>query len=148
MHYKQTDTENAHEELKNVLQEEIKKIQVHCILFKMQICSSHFYGTIFIYLTKICWIFFFKQKTAYEMQRGLVGSEMCIRVRLKDVLQEEIKKIQVHCILYKMQICSSHFYGTIFIYLTKICWIFFTITEPEREQKSKCRNKDCFQGRL
>eukprot|EP00831_Metopus_contortus_P075756 TRINITY_DN69603_c0_g1_i1.p2 TRINITY_DN69603_c0_g1~~TRINITY_DN69603_c0_g1_i1.p2 ORF type:complete len:108 (-),score=28.34 TRINITY_DN69603_c0_g1_i1:73-396(-) len=24
-------------------------------------------------------IFFFKQKTAYEMQRGLVGSEMCIR---------------------------------------------------------------------
>eukprot|EP00831_Metopus_contortus_P004567 TRINITY_DN11698_c0_g1_i2.p1 TRINITY_DN11698_c0_g1~~TRINITY_DN11698_c0_g1_i2.p1 ORF type:complete len:160 (+),score=37.99 TRINITY_DN11698_c0_g1_i2:52-531(+) len=23
--------------------------------------------------------FFFKQKTAYEMQRGLVGSEMCIR---------------------------------------------------------------------
>eukprot|EP00831_Metopus_contortus_P061960 TRINITY_DN53897_c0_g1_i1.p2 TRINITY_DN53897_c0_g1~~TRINITY_DN53897_c0_g1_i1.p2 ORF type:complete len:129 (-),score=26.92 TRINITY_DN53897_c0_g1_i1:169-555(-) len=26
-------------------------------------------------------IFFFKQKTAYEMQRGLVGSEMCIRDR-------------------------------------------------------------------
>eukprot|EP00831_Metopus_contortus_P026498 TRINITY_DN22530_c0_g1_i1.p2 TRINITY_DN22530_c0_g1~~TRINITY_DN22530_c0_g1_i1.p2 ORF type:complete len:176 (-),score=29.84 TRINITY_DN22530_c0_g1_i1:347-874(-) len=26
--------------------------------------------------------FFFKQKTAYEMQRGLVGSEMCIRDRL------------------------------------------------------------------
>eukprot|EP00831_Metopus_contortus_P031165 TRINITY_DN25467_c0_g1_i2.p2 TRINITY_DN25467_c0_g1~~TRINITY_DN25467_c0_g1_i2.p2 ORF type:complete len:134 (+),score=29.32 TRINITY_DN25467_c0_g1_i2:95-496(+) len=25
--------------------------------------------------------FFFKQKTAYEMQRGLVGSEMCIRDR-------------------------------------------------------------------
>eukprot|EP00831_Metopus_contortus_P076701 TRINITY_DN7093_c0_g1_i2.p1 TRINITY_DN7093_c0_g1~~TRINITY_DN7093_c0_g1_i2.p1 ORF type:complete len:173 (-),score=55.36 TRINITY_DN7093_c0_g1_i2:131-649(-) len=24
-------------------------------------------------------VFFFKQKTAYEMQRGLVGSEMCIR---------------------------------------------------------------------
>ena len=23
--------------------------------------------------------FFFKQKTAYEMQRSLVGSEMCIR---------------------------------------------------------------------
>eukprot|EP00831_Metopus_contortus_P033159 TRINITY_DN26632_c0_g1_i1.p1 TRINITY_DN26632_c0_g1~~TRINITY_DN26632_c0_g1_i1.p1 ORF type:complete len:117 (+),score=13.86 TRINITY_DN26632_c0_g1_i1:49-399(+) len=29
--------------------------------------------------------FFFKQKTAYEMQRGLVGSEMCIR----DSLQAE-----------------------------------------------------------
>eukprot|EP00831_Metopus_contortus_P017181 TRINITY_DN17237_c0_g1_i3.p1 TRINITY_DN17237_c0_g1~~TRINITY_DN17237_c0_g1_i3.p1 ORF type:complete len:127 (-),score=53.44 TRINITY_DN17237_c0_g1_i3:69-449(-) len=27
--------------------------------------------------------FFFKQKTAYEMQRGLVGSEMCIRDRLQ-----------------------------------------------------------------
>eukprot|EP00831_Metopus_contortus_P017398 TRINITY_DN17330_c0_g3_i1.p1 TRINITY_DN17330_c0_g3~~TRINITY_DN17330_c0_g3_i1.p1 ORF type:complete len:258 (-),score=53.76 TRINITY_DN17330_c0_g3_i1:440-1213(-) len=28
-----------------------------------------------------CLFFFFKQKTAYEMQRGLVGSEMCIRDR-------------------------------------------------------------------
>ena len=26
-------------------------------------------------------VFFFKQKTAYEMQRSLVGSEMCIRDR-------------------------------------------------------------------
>ena len=26
-------------------------------------------------------VFFFKQKTAYEMLRGLVGSEMCIRDR-------------------------------------------------------------------
>ena len=26
-----------------------------------------------------CIIFFFKQKTAYEMLRSLVGSEMCIR---------------------------------------------------------------------
>ena len=25
------------------------------------------------------WFFFFKQKTAYEMLRSLVGSEMCIR---------------------------------------------------------------------
>eukprot|EP00831_Metopus_contortus_P010401 TRINITY_DN14052_c0_g1_i1.p3 TRINITY_DN14052_c0_g1~~TRINITY_DN14052_c0_g1_i1.p3 ORF type:complete len:100 (-),score=36.75 TRINITY_DN14052_c0_g1_i1:90-389(-) len=30
--------------------------------------------------------FFFKQKTAYEMQRGLVGSEMCIRDRIYIVL--------------------------------------------------------------
>eukprot|EP00831_Metopus_contortus_P040510 TRINITY_DN31743_c0_g1_i1.p1 TRINITY_DN31743_c0_g1~~TRINITY_DN31743_c0_g1_i1.p1 ORF type:complete len:150 (-),score=46.93 TRINITY_DN31743_c0_g1_i1:198-647(-) len=29
----------------------------------------------------VCCFFFFKQKTAYEMQRGLVGSEMCIRDR-------------------------------------------------------------------
>ena len=28
-------------------------------------------------------MFFFKQKTAYEMLRSLVGSEMCIRDRLK-----------------------------------------------------------------
>ena len=31
-------------------------------------------------LFKLC-IFFFKQKTAYEMLRSLVGSEMCIRDR-------------------------------------------------------------------
>eukprot|EP00831_Metopus_contortus_P036346 TRINITY_DN28784_c0_g1_i1.p1 TRINITY_DN28784_c0_g1~~TRINITY_DN28784_c0_g1_i1.p1 ORF type:complete len:157 (-),score=43.26 TRINITY_DN28784_c0_g1_i1:142-612(-) len=31
-------------------------------------------------LEMVCFFFFFfKQKTAYEMQRGLVGSEMCIR---------------------------------------------------------------------
>eukprot|EP00831_Metopus_contortus_P080998 TRINITY_DN8415_c0_g2_i2.p1 TRINITY_DN8415_c0_g2~~TRINITY_DN8415_c0_g2_i2.p1 ORF type:complete len:264 (-),score=83.44 TRINITY_DN8415_c0_g2_i2:23-814(-) len=29
--------------------------------------------------------FFFKQKTAYEMQRGLVGSEMCIRDRSETI---------------------------------------------------------------
>jgi len=28
------------------------------------------------------WFFFFKQKTAYEMLRGLVGSGMCIRDRV------------------------------------------------------------------
>ena len=30
-------------------------------------------------------VFFFKQKTAYEMLRSLVGSEMCIRDRLGGV---------------------------------------------------------------
>src|SRR5678815_6008692 len=29
-----------------------------------------------------CFFFFFKQKTAYEMLRSLVGSEMCIRDRV------------------------------------------------------------------
>ena len=29
----------------------------------------------------LCCFFFFKQKTAYEMLRSLVGSEMCIRDR-------------------------------------------------------------------
>ena len=31
-------------------------------------------------------VFFFKQKTAYEMLRSLVGSEMCIRDRLTVLL--------------------------------------------------------------
>src|SRR5678816_4876562 len=31
------------------------------------------------------WFFFFKQKTAYEMLRSLVGSEMCIRDRCRAV---------------------------------------------------------------
>eukprot|EP00658_Telonema_sp_P-2_P050507 TRINITY_DN38542_c0_g1_i1.p1 TRINITY_DN38542_c0_g1~~TRINITY_DN38542_c0_g1_i1.p1 ORF type:complete len:144 (+),score=58.84 TRINITY_DN38542_c0_g1_i1:45-476(+) len=33
--------------------------------------------------------FFFKQKTAYEMLRSLVGSEMCIRDRVETVLDSE-----------------------------------------------------------
>ena len=32
-------------------------------------------------------LFFFKQKTAYEMLRSLVGSEMCIRDRKMDLKQ-------------------------------------------------------------
>ena len=32
------------------------------------------------------YVFFFKQKTAYEMLRSLVGSEMCIRDRLTSAL--------------------------------------------------------------
>ena len=32
-------------------------------------------------MSSSCIIFFFKQKTAYEMLRSLVGSEMCIRDR-------------------------------------------------------------------
>eukprot|EP00831_Metopus_contortus_P013551 TRINITY_DN15503_c0_g1_i1.p1 TRINITY_DN15503_c0_g1~~TRINITY_DN15503_c0_g1_i1.p1 ORF type:complete len:275 (-),score=46.65 TRINITY_DN15503_c0_g1_i1:78-902(-) len=38
--------------------------------------------------------FFFKQKTAYEMQRGLVGSEMCIRDRKdRDRLRSDCFKL-------------------------------------------------------
>eukprot|EP00658_Telonema_sp_P-2_P066720 TRINITY_DN55687_c0_g2_i1.p1 TRINITY_DN55687_c0_g2~~TRINITY_DN55687_c0_g2_i1.p1 ORF type:complete len:171 (+),score=49.19 TRINITY_DN55687_c0_g2_i1:27-539(+) len=37
-------------------------------------------------LLMLCVFFFFKQKTAYEMLRSLVGSEMCIRDRLNPVL--------------------------------------------------------------
>ena len=34
--------------------------------------------------------FFFKQKTAYEIQYGLVGSEMCIRDSINVVKPDEI----------------------------------------------------------
>eukprot|EP00658_Telonema_sp_P-2_P012818 TRINITY_DN1487_c0_g1_i1.p2 TRINITY_DN1487_c0_g1~~TRINITY_DN1487_c0_g1_i1.p2 ORF type:complete len:127 (+),score=33.63 TRINITY_DN1487_c0_g1_i1:94-474(+) len=34
--------------------------------------------------------FFFKQKTAYEMLRSLVGSEMCIRDRCNRVLMAQV----------------------------------------------------------
>eukprot|EP00831_Metopus_contortus_P011142 TRINITY_DN14413_c0_g1_i2.p1 TRINITY_DN14413_c0_g1~~TRINITY_DN14413_c0_g1_i2.p1 ORF type:complete len:357 (+),score=56.92 TRINITY_DN14413_c0_g1_i2:2-1072(+) len=40
--------------------------------------SQRFSSLVFFFL-----FFFFKQKTAYEMQRGLVGSEMCIRDRYR-----------------------------------------------------------------
>src|SRR5674536_403227 len=33
-------------------------------------------------------VFFFKQKTAYEMLRSLVGSEMCIRDRNRAILDQ------------------------------------------------------------
>eukprot|EP00831_Metopus_contortus_P005147 TRINITY_DN11935_c0_g1_i2.p2 TRINITY_DN11935_c0_g1~~TRINITY_DN11935_c0_g1_i2.p2 ORF type:complete len:137 (+),score=25.72 TRINITY_DN11935_c0_g1_i2:57-467(+) len=42
--------------------------------------------------------FFFKQKTAYEMQRGLVGSEMCIRDRSCPQLlptQSRVQEIEI-----------------------------------------------------
>src|SRR5678816_900726 len=40
--------------------------------------------------------FFFKQKTAYEMLRSLVGSEMCIRDRFKlDEVREALSAIGV-----------------------------------------------------
>ena len=35
----------------------------------------------------VCVCFFFKRKTAYEMLRSLVGSEMCIRDRGRKELQ-------------------------------------------------------------
>ena len=39
--------------------------------------------------------FFFKQKTAYDMLRGLVGSEMCIRDRLVVGLLSIPSKIEI-----------------------------------------------------
>ena len=39
-------------------------------------------------------VFFFKQKTAYEIQYGLVGSEMCIRDSSKALYKENEKIIK------------------------------------------------------
>eukprot|EP00658_Telonema_sp_P-2_P015041 TRINITY_DN15758_c0_g1_i1.p3 TRINITY_DN15758_c0_g1~~TRINITY_DN15758_c0_g1_i1.p3 ORF type:complete len:100 (-),score=20.78 TRINITY_DN15758_c0_g1_i1:552-851(-) len=39
--------------------------------------------------------FFFKQKTAYEMLRSLVGSEMCIRDSTRHPLEETISRIAI-----------------------------------------------------
>src|SRR5674536_215072 len=38
----------------------------------------------------LLFFFFFKQKTAYEMLRSLVGSEMCIRDRFWDPAKDRI----------------------------------------------------------
>eukprot|EP00658_Telonema_sp_P-2_P067907 TRINITY_DN56847_c0_g1_i4.p1 TRINITY_DN56847_c0_g1~~TRINITY_DN56847_c0_g1_i4.p1 ORF type:complete len:169 (+),score=40.95 TRINITY_DN56847_c0_g1_i4:47-553(+) len=43
-----------------------------CVIFSFLLFSSFHFLSVF---------FFFKQKTAYEMLRSLVGSEMCIRDR-------------------------------------------------------------------
>eukprot|EP00831_Metopus_contortus_P040698 TRINITY_DN31882_c0_g1_i1.p1 TRINITY_DN31882_c0_g1~~TRINITY_DN31882_c0_g1_i1.p1 ORF type:complete len:127 (-),score=14.89 TRINITY_DN31882_c0_g1_i1:99-479(-) len=54
------------------------------ILSIVRSCNSE----LFVLIQLLIWqfgFFFFKQKTAYEMQRGLVGSEMCIRDSLNTV---------------------------------------------------------------
>eukprot|EP00831_Metopus_contortus_P002210 TRINITY_DN10812_c0_g2_i1.p1 TRINITY_DN10812_c0_g2~~TRINITY_DN10812_c0_g2_i1.p1 ORF type:complete len:211 (-),score=38.66 TRINITY_DN10812_c0_g2_i1:103-735(-) len=48
----------------------------------------------------VVFFFFFKQKTAYEMQRGLVGSEMCIRDRYMGTGSD-------YCTLYYRKIWAS-----------------------------------------
>ena len=40
----------------------------------------------FFFFFFFIFFFFFKQKTAYEMLRSLVGSEMCIRDRLRPTM--------------------------------------------------------------
>eukprot|EP00831_Metopus_contortus_P004304 TRINITY_DN11589_c0_g1_i2.p1 TRINITY_DN11589_c0_g1~~TRINITY_DN11589_c0_g1_i2.p1 ORF type:complete len:317 (-),score=45.56 TRINITY_DN11589_c0_g1_i2:83-943(-) len=47
-----------------------------------------------VHVILVFFFFFFKQKTAYEMQRGLVGSEMCIRDSFTtvDVIQNSKKR--------------------------------------------------------
>ena len=41
----------------------------------------------------VAWFFFFKQKTAYEMLRSLVGSERCIRDRLQGAGDFQISQV-------------------------------------------------------
>eukprot|EP00658_Telonema_sp_P-2_P053773 TRINITY_DN4246_c0_g1_i7.p1 TRINITY_DN4246_c0_g1~~TRINITY_DN4246_c0_g1_i7.p1 ORF type:complete len:199 (-),score=58.40 TRINITY_DN4246_c0_g1_i7:217-813(-) len=43
----------------------------------------------------MCFFFFFKQKTAYEMLRSLVGSEMCIRDSKKTAVVAIVSKVGV-----------------------------------------------------
>ena len=41
----------------------------------------------------MCWFFFFKQKTAYEMLRRLVGSEMCIRDSYPEMTDAQVDEV-------------------------------------------------------
>ena len=50
-------------------------VTVLCVYFVSDVCRVCFFSVFFLFF------FFFKQKTAYEMLRSLVGSEMCIRDR-------------------------------------------------------------------
>ena len=54
-------------------------------------------------------VFFFKQKTAYEMLRSLVGSEMCIRDRYIrwDLKYKVILKVQA---VTSYHMLEYHFY--------------------------------------
>src|SRR5674536_148675 len=63
-------------------------------------------------LCLVLFFFFFKQKTAYEMLRSLVGSEMCIRDRMKHIktFDEAIQK--------RLRMINSHWLNlTLFHYL-------------------------------
>ena len=59
----------------------------------------------------VCLFFFFKQKTAYEMLRSLVGSEMCIRDRAKIgegmKLDEKMECIHVVAFAYSFTIIRT-----------------------------------------
>eukprot|EP00831_Metopus_contortus_P055384 TRINITY_DN4682_c0_g1_i1.p1 TRINITY_DN4682_c0_g1~~TRINITY_DN4682_c0_g1_i1.p1 ORF type:complete len:355 (-),score=112.29 TRINITY_DN4682_c0_g1_i1:62-1126(-) len=53
-----------------------------------------------LFLLCVVFFFFFKQKTAYEMQRGLVGSEMCIRDRYQRRVHGEKDDFAVEVSVY------------------------------------------------
>eukprot|EP00658_Telonema_sp_P-2_P047137 TRINITY_DN356_c0_g1_i3.p1 TRINITY_DN356_c0_g1~~TRINITY_DN356_c0_g1_i3.p1 ORF type:complete len:113 (-),score=14.29 TRINITY_DN356_c0_g1_i3:37-375(-) len=51
------------------------------LFFLFDLEAMYFLCFLSSFLCFFCFFFFFKQKTAYEMLRSLVGSEMCIRDR-------------------------------------------------------------------
>ena len=58
-----------------------------------------------IYLLPCNLFFFFKQKTAYEILRCLVGSEMCIRDRLRGLgLDHQIQRVKLLCTVDREEI--------------------------------------------
>eukprot|EP00831_Metopus_contortus_P053368 TRINITY_DN4482_c0_g1_i2.p1 TRINITY_DN4482_c0_g1~~TRINITY_DN4482_c0_g1_i2.p1 ORF type:complete len:146 (-),score=29.73 TRINITY_DN4482_c0_g1_i2:225-662(-) len=65
-----------------------------------------------IFVVFCFFFFFFKQKTAYEMQRGLVGSEMCIRDsqrRSKEISLSIYRKEKKGSLLSFIEIIQSFF---------------------------------------
>ena len=49
------------------------------VYFACMLILLHVVGVVELCLTSLVCVFFFKQKTAYEIRLSLVGSEMCIR---------------------------------------------------------------------
>eukprot|EP01015_Nassula_variabilis_P036282 TRINITY_DN9325_c0_g1_i5.p1 TRINITY_DN9325_c0_g1~~TRINITY_DN9325_c0_g1_i5.p1 ORF type:complete len:271 (+),score=60.00 TRINITY_DN9325_c0_g1_i5:3-815(+) len=68
----------------------------------LSITSSTFAQTASQFVTLVRSFFFFKQKTAYEMLRSLVGSEMCIRDRLNNVTNYEAVCAKVEDVIDKV----------------------------------------------
>ena len=65
-----------------------------------------------LYCKAVCCVFvfffcfFFKQKTAYEVLRSLVGSEMCIRdsISMVDELKEENTELKMEIAKLKLEL--------------------------------------------
>eukprot|EP00658_Telonema_sp_P-2_P078234 TRINITY_DN7283_c0_g1_i6.p1 TRINITY_DN7283_c0_g1~~TRINITY_DN7283_c0_g1_i6.p1 ORF type:complete len:213 (+),score=84.72 TRINITY_DN7283_c0_g1_i6:46-684(+) len=71
-----------------------------CIYCFMSWCAKHYFSIFFF--------FFFKQKTAYEMLRSLVGSEMCIR--------DSSKSAFVITIVKNTSFCTSAFQAIVILF--------------------------------
>ena len=67
--------------------------------------------------TALFFFFFFKQKTAYEISLGLVGSEMCIRDRVKILLWNVLAKCSSRNCRRKQQNYTNNHDGREIVYL-------------------------------